>query len=328
MFYTGETIAMINKNIKLYIWSILLVVSLFSIYSVGALETEASVISTVTVGGNATENLTVITIYSPLAVTYTTTNITINFTATDDDGIDSLWYYNGSTNKTYTNVTSEILAEGSHTFVFYANDTNGNITQKSRTFSIATPSDGSGPGGITDDGSPGLPVPEDDEMLINMSVNQKNIWYFESKSILGINTYTNDSFGTDVEDIDIEIAVLDGISYTGGKVERVSMGYYEVEFVFSGDDILSSKNITVIVTATKGNVSLTDTLSIEVRKAPFFTYLFIQAKDKIADLRNYANENKVKATLLWILIMILLIIAIWVIALIIMSVRKRKKANK
>jgi hypothetical protein len=74
----------------------------------------------------------VITITSPLNQTYTTNQILVNFTA---DSYQALWFNNETANvsahETYVNVS-----QGSHTFIFYANDSVGNLNQTSRTFNI------------------------------------------------------------------------------------------------------------------------------------------------------------------------------------------------
>jgi len=82
--------------------------------------------------------LPVITVTSPTNTTYTVSNITINFSATDNAFIDSSWYYNETANVTYSGFTSETISDGSHTYIFYANDTSNNLNSTSITFFVNT----------------------------------------------------------------------------------------------------------------------------------------------------------------------------------------------
>lgn len=80
----------------------------------------------------------IITVTSPTASVYTNDTILINFTAIDETNLSNLWYYNGTTNVSYTNGTSQVhnYGEGSYTLYFYANDTSNNIGTQSVTFTV------------------------------------------------------------------------------------------------------------------------------------------------------------------------------------------------
>jgi len=78
-------------------------------------------------------------VYSPQNTSYGSQSILINFTS-NDSNLDSLWYYNGTANTTYTSPHSIYLDYGSHTFIFYANNTIGTLNSSSVTFFIATDS--------------------------------------------------------------------------------------------------------------------------------------------------------------------------------------------
>jgi len=77
----------------------------------------------------------IITIYSPQNTTYNNRTILVNFTA---DNYQSLWFYNGTANETYTTQVYRTFAEGSNTIIAYANDTSGNLNSTSVVFSIDT----------------------------------------------------------------------------------------------------------------------------------------------------------------------------------------------
>ena len=83
-----------------------------------------------------------ITITLPENTTYFTTNLSLNFTATDSDGISACWY----TNTTGSNVTlpgcentTFIAAIGQHTVTVYANDTLGIEGSANVTFTVLEP---------------------------------------------------------------------------------------------------------------------------------------------------------------------------------------------
>ena len=89
---------------------------------------------------NITIDLTypLINVTSPVESEYNVNTVTINFTSSDLNGISSRWFSNGTANTTYDTVTSVILASGSYNFIFYSNDSAGNVNSTSVAFSIST----------------------------------------------------------------------------------------------------------------------------------------------------------------------------------------------
>ncbi len=86
---------------------------------------------------SAINDLPNITVYSPSSQNYIGGNILINFSATSLSGIiDSLWYYNGATNISYTTANNLTLPEGIYNFIFYASDSLGNINSKNISFNV------------------------------------------------------------------------------------------------------------------------------------------------------------------------------------------------
>jgi hypothetical protein len=77
----------------------------------------------------------IINISNPRNITYTNNSILINISAFDIN-LDKMWFYNGSNNITYTSFIYQTLAEGSHEFIFYANDSFGNVNNTQITFSV------------------------------------------------------------------------------------------------------------------------------------------------------------------------------------------------
>ncbi len=92
-------------------------------------------------------NLPSFSVNSPLNQSYNTNNIPIDFTASDVNNISSQWYYNGTSNVTYTNPTSVSLANGNYNFIFYANDTFNNFNSTNVSFTVSTSSSSGSSGG-------------------------------------------------------------------------------------------------------------------------------------------------------------------------------------
>jgi len=81
----------------------------------------------------------VINLTSPINQTYNMNNITINFTSSDAlSSISSRWFSNGTGNTTYTDVVYQIVGEGTNTFIFYSNDSVGNINSTANIFTVDT----------------------------------------------------------------------------------------------------------------------------------------------------------------------------------------------
>ena len=81
----------------------------------------------------------VVIIESPLNITYTTSSIWINITATDNVAVDSIWYsINNGPNITYTAPVLQNFADGNYLFEAWANDTSGNIGYAYVIFTVNT----------------------------------------------------------------------------------------------------------------------------------------------------------------------------------------------
>jgi hypothetical protein len=76
-----------------------------------------------------------ITINSPTSTTYTNSTITINITSSSD--ASAVWWFNGTINQTYTDVTTQVFSSGTKTIVAYANDSAGNINFTSVSFTVS-----------------------------------------------------------------------------------------------------------------------------------------------------------------------------------------------
>ncbi|MFC1769285.1 LamG-like jellyroll fold domain-containing protein, partial [Nanoarchaeota archaeon] len=76
-------------------------------------------------------------LYSPLnQQAFYASTVLVNFNATDTSNISTLWYYNGSANRTFTTAENITLINGLHSFVFYANDSFGNINSQEVEFLV------------------------------------------------------------------------------------------------------------------------------------------------------------------------------------------------
>jgi len=84
-----------------------------------------------------------ISVTSPSNITYnSSSSMPINFTSSDETLISSKWFYNGTGNTTYTDVVTQVLADGQYTFIFYTNDSSNNVNSTSVTFAISTANTG------------------------------------------------------------------------------------------------------------------------------------------------------------------------------------------
>jgi len=73
---------------------------------------------------------------SPVNTTYTEATQLVNITASDSDGIDTIWYSWNGTNVTYTSPVNVTFPEGTHVIRAWANDTGGNVGSTSIIFTI------------------------------------------------------------------------------------------------------------------------------------------------------------------------------------------------
>lgn len=75
-----------------------------------------------------------ITIYSPLNVTYNSTEILLDINATDINGIDRIWYNWNGTNVTYITSVNITFNEGINVLQVWANDTFNNLNTENVSF--------------------------------------------------------------------------------------------------------------------------------------------------------------------------------------------------
>jgi surface protein len=79
-----------------------------------------------------------VAIISPTDTLYDNTEQLLNITASDNIGIDTIWYNWAGINETYISVHNITFTEGTHTIYAWANDTAGNIGATSVNVSIFT----------------------------------------------------------------------------------------------------------------------------------------------------------------------------------------------
>lgn len=78
-----------------------------------------------------------IEIISPINQTYNTTNILINISVSDD--FDTIWFFNGTSNQTYTSPINITFSEGNHVLQSWVNDSFNNINHTSVSFRVELP---------------------------------------------------------------------------------------------------------------------------------------------------------------------------------------------
>jgi len=91
-----------------------------------------------------------ITVNSPTAITYTSSSVLFNVTATEGNSVGSCWYSlnSGTTNQTLTqdgstsnyNYTQTSISNSAYTVLFWCNDTSGNLNNSVNvSFTVAVP---------------------------------------------------------------------------------------------------------------------------------------------------------------------------------------------
>jgi len=86
--------------------------------------------------------------------------------------LDSVWFFNGTANQTYTGPTYVTYSDGSHTLIAYANDSAGNVNITNVSFSV----DITAPYIIIE--SPLNSTYSNNSILVNISSNGNKIWFF------------------------------------------------------------------------------------------------------------------------------------------------------
>ena len=189
-----------------------------------------------------------ITIHSPLEQTYNTTNITVNISTSNDSVIDTITFYNGTANLTYTVPTYYTFIKGEHTVIVYVNDTSGNINQSSVTFTV----DNTGP---------------------SLVVNSPTETLYTNASIVVNLTVTDASSAVDT------IVVYNGtVNITYTDVVSLKLVGREHTFIFYANDTLGNtnetsvsfnispivaNNVTLLPIPTDSNVNLTCYYTLE-----------------------------------------------------------------
>lgn len=99
---------------------------------------------------------------SPVPAAYSSSSVSLTYTASDNVAVASCWYsLNSGTNTTLAGCANTTIAaaEGANTLILYANDTSGNINQTSAAFTFYPPAS-SIQGGAGSSGGGGGPAPK------------------------------------------------------------------------------------------------------------------------------------------------------------------------
>jgi hypothetical protein len=125
-----------------------------------------------------------ITIVSPQNTTYNNATILVNLSTIDTgSGVNTVWFYNGTNNETYTGEAYRTFSEGNNTLIAYANDTVGNENSTSVTFSIDT-------------GAPTVNITYPQNITYNINVSELNYTASNGGSGLEKCWYSTDDGGT------------------------------------------------------------------------------------------------------------------------------------
>jgi len=94
---------------------------------------------TIIVGTPPDTTAPAIVVVYPTNVSYSVAITELNYTVSDETALSACWYFNGTGNTTITcgnNVTGLTAAQGSNTWIVYANDTSGNLNSSSVVFNV------------------------------------------------------------------------------------------------------------------------------------------------------------------------------------------------
>ncbi len=205
-----------------------------------------------TILDNTAPNLTII---SPLNQSYNNTTILVNISASDSSGIGNIWFYNGSTNITYTTPVNHAFQQGSNIFIAYANDSFGNTNSSSVTFSVDSinpsisiiyPSQGAAFGFNT---SINLNYSVSDSNLqacwhhidsgVNITIsNCQNTTFNVSDGSHTLNVYSNDSYGNlGISSIDFSVAVGAPSISLNSPNSNAYLNYTNIQFNYTATDV-------------------------------------------------------------------------------------------
>jgi len=225
----------------------------------------------------------VISVNNPTNISYSNTNVLINFSAEDElSPVSSLWYYNGTGNTSYISSHSIGLIDGSYTFIFYANDSLGNFASQSVTFSILSnlaPNNPSVTINSTDGSNKTLAdlncfatiTDPNAGSKLNVSV----VWYKNNVTNLTIDYNNSYTTGT------LFVATLNNANTTKGQNWSCGMRTYDGSLYSNWINstqliILNSLPIITLVSPSNGNIT--------TNRTPTFSW---SAQDDDGDSLNY-----------------------------------------
>ena len=183
-----------------------------------------------------------IDILSPQNKSYNTTSIWINLTTSSN----SVWFFNGTDNETYTGPVQRTFAEGSHKIYAYANDTAGNFNQTNVSFTV----DLTAP--LLSIVNPQSKAYNNATILVNISSNGDYVWFYNGLNNL---TYTVPVPLTFFEGPNIVIAYAND---SAGNMNQTNVTFL-VDTIFPTISIVSPQNTSYNNRTQLVNISVNDT---------------------------------------------------------------------
>ena len=253
--------------------------------------------------------------------TYTTRDITIDILAADNIAVDTVWWYNGTGNVTYTSEITLTLANGDYEFMVYANDTSGNVNNiQNVTFSVgvSTATAGSSGGGVATSGPFFLRTY--DLQGINLSTGYTQDLKFRERlktnisggiHYIGITSVTNRSITANIT-ISVYSSPQRFVFNIGDKYkfDVNSDGYYDLSVKLNS---ITAETASITIQAINEDVN-------------FFRQLEPQIEESNKSVAEQVPEVKteIKIPWDWILRGVILVFAVLVVLFIVYKIRHRR----
>jgi len=175
------------------------------------------------------------TIISPQSIIYNNAEILVNISVSDEH-LDSIWFFNGTANETYTVPVYRTFSEGSNILYVYANDTFGNLNTTNVSFTIDTTN----------------------PAVTNLTAAPTVINQTQTANITAI--ITDD---VDIDKVILNITKADGITTSYDMIAGANDFYYH-EYTPSGSDKAGTYSAKIIANDTVNHINDTEIINFTV----------------------------------------------------------------
>ena len=196
-----------------------------------------------------------ITISSPANTTYNSTNTSIQLSSSSSDA-DTIWFYNGTANETYTTSVYRTFSEGNNTLLVWANDTSGNTnsTNVSFTIDITAPNITSIQNvSIYNVTALGVQFTATDNLSVNWSVNDTTNFAINSSGYLSNATTLSPAVYY------LNASAFDSVGNTASRLIWVNVTALHINSIsLSASQIYNGTTVQIYINASNPNVTWTN----------------------------------------------------------------------